>query len=338
MRRSWVGTENGLIANVRESNGTVCEMDELGSGDASTVFKVMYAIANGSPKLRAAASGKLLVEAPHSCVVLATGEVDLRDIAVAGKQTYTDGLDARFLVLPVDEENPMFQNLHGFASGRELSDHLLDATTKHYGVLGRKVVRLLAKRRNDGKSIGMKQCDTYYQQLKDAVAADRLPRQFDRVAKQFAIFATAGEFAIFTGLLGLTKGDALAAAQYGLAAWARRQLAIEREPHARRLAEVRQWLMVLASGEEIPTYSATTLSDGNVPAMRHRYKNGTRVILVKQEALAQKFGRKCQPWASALRAAGHLIPGSRPGYIRQVRIPGGADTPGFYVIAEEFIE
>src|SRR5205085_2517431 len=119
------------------------------------------------------------------------------------------------------------------------------------GAVGRRWIRLLVEKRNAGEELGRKEYAELCTSMRNGFAVPNKPRQFDRVAKHFALIATGGELAINAGLLPLNAGAAIEAATYALRAWAMAKADFEMEPHARMLRQVRHWINAMMAADRI---------------------------------------------------------------------------------------
>jgi putative DNA primase/helicase len=111
----------------------------------------------------------------------------------------------------------LFEDLHGFESGKALSKHIVaTATTRFYGTAGRAFLAAI-----------MPQLDDIRRQATEVTAAfceAYLPKgadgQVGRVAQRFALIAFAGELAIRLGVIKVwAPGTAIAAAGICFEAW-----------------------------------------------------------------------------------------------------------------------
>jgi len=86
-------------------------------------------------------------------MVLSTGEVTLSQrMGEAGKKAMT-GMEMRLVNVPSDggAGHGLFENLHGFANGGELSEHLRNAAATYYGTPARAFLEQLVPAGADGQ-------------------------------------------------------------------------------------------------------------------------------------------------------------------------------------------
>ena len=132
-------------------NDCILPLDELAQADSKSVADMVYMLANNQGKRRLR-SEIILREAPRwRMLILSIGEIDLAaKILENGKRAFA-GLDVRFISVPAicDQFMGIFEDLHGFRSGEELSRHLKEASNKYYGTAIRKYLEYLTKDRAD---------------------------------------------------------------------------------------------------------------------------------------------------------------------------------------------
>jgi putative DNA primase/helicase len=168
-------------------------------------------LANGTGKARARRDGGARAVTTWRNLVLSTGEQSLTDkIAETTGKRARAGQEVRVVNVPADagEGHGVFDNLHDFASGAALSDHLRRASEAHSGHAARafleKLTGNLAATVETLRGVMAKW-------LKAKVPPDA-DGQVRRVAGRFALVAAAGELATALGILPWPAGEASAAA------------------------------------------------------------------------------------------------------------------------------
>jgi uncharacterized protein (DUF927 family) len=94
-----------------------------------------------------------------------------------------------------------FNELHDKADGRQLSDHLLTASSEYYGVAG---IEYLTRLVDETRDLGAEFNDA----VNELIGDEELSAQEARGAKRFALAALAGEMATHYGVTGWEAGDA----------------------------------------------------------------------------------------------------------------------------------
>lgn len=209
--RSWRGTANGLESAAAVLNDSVLCLDEIGQADSRVIGDVVYSIINGIGKARATRIGSARKVEHWRLTLLSTGEKTLRaQMAEGGKQAKA-GQEIRLLNVPTARRHGVFDELHGFADGRALADHLKTATDQHFGHAGPLFVEKLM---GDDRDLGAE-----LQQVMELPQFHAHDSQAGRAAKAFAIFGMAGELATEWDILPWEPGASLDAAATGYLAW-----------------------------------------------------------------------------------------------------------------------
>lgn len=202
-KRTWRATGNGLEGVAAQRNDTLLSLDEIGEANPREIGAVVYSIANGSGKTRAARTGAARAAKRWRVMALSNGEESLSQMIAKGGGRSCAGQEVRLLDIPAHRAHGIFDTLHGMAGGRELSDAVKLASHTDYGHAGPAFVQLLLASGEAAK-------------LTDwlAAMAGKFPNvsgQEGRAAERFALVALAGELAIKYGLLPLPAGHVRAA-------------------------------------------------------------------------------------------------------------------------------
>lgn len=212
-KRSWLTTANGLEGAAMLFNDGLLVLDEIGECDPKDVGNIIYALGNGKGKQRANRSGAAREVRSRRCFVLSTGEVTISTRMNEAGQRSRAGQEVRLLDLPVDRKFGIFDELHGFRSGAELSDSIKTEAEINYGVAGRAYLeKLIQDTRNFGEMLG---------QIKDSnlLKIEGAQGQHRRAAARFALIALAGELATEYGITGWPESAATIAAIEGFRIW-----------------------------------------------------------------------------------------------------------------------
>lgn len=210
-KRSWRATGNGLEGIAEQRNDTLLALDEIGEADPAEIGAVVYAIANGVGRQRAGRSGAALATRRWRVVVFSSGELGLSAHMAEGGKVSRAGQEIRLLDIPAQRTFGAWDDLCGFAGGRELSDALQKASVTHYGHAGPLFIRrLLESGEVDGLS------------AMSAALVAQFPHnsgQEGRAAERFALLGLAGELAIKWNILPVPRGTAQAAMLELFEAW-----------------------------------------------------------------------------------------------------------------------
>lgn len=340
-RVSWNATSNALLEASRMCRDSICVLDELGEGTPSEIKGAIYTITNGAARMRLDQYGGLKSKPSASqTIAISSGEIDLRAALVEAGLKYAKGYDARFIPIPVDQDHPMVAQLHGLESARELIDHLKRATRKQYGTVGRELAAHLTSDWEAQLRFAKRRFANYCDRLRDAVVEGQRPVQFDRLVPYFAAMATGGAVAIKAGLYRLEKVDAFRVAAVALRAWAARQLEMEKDPQQRAVDTLIARLdHALASGKVAALNEKTYSRRPEYPVFTYQFRAGLTGMLVRQRAFRDWFGASYRATIDALKEAEVLVPSSKRGPVKQVRVPDlDNEWVGFYVINRDRLD
>lgn len=212
-KRSWRTTSNGLEGAAMLFNDGLLVLDEIGECDPREVGAIVYSLGNGKGKQRANRSGNARGVNSWKCFVLSNGEKSIPTIMSEGGARYNAGQSVRLLDLPVERQHGVFDTLHQFNTGAELSDWIKKQSAIHYGLAGRLFLEKLTKDKRD--------FNESLQKIKESklFQASGAQGQHKRAAARFALIALAGELATEYGITGWSKGTAFKAAAEGFRIW-----------------------------------------------------------------------------------------------------------------------
>ncbi|MEY4592387.1 MAG: hypothetical protein RIR18_1282 [Pseudomonadota bacterium] len=216
-KQQWRNTDNAIESMCTASCDTLLVMDELAQVDSKIAGETAYMIANGSAKGRSQKQGGMRERATWRVLFISSGEVGLSaHMAEAGK-TIKAGQEIRMAEIPTDAGKGLgvFEELHGLASGAELSKAIEKAAKAYYGTPFHAFLTQLVANQSDIPEV-IKACVKSFEQhtLKDDAHG-----QSRRVAARFGLVAAAGELATEWGITGWDKGEAIHAAITCFRAW-----------------------------------------------------------------------------------------------------------------------
>ena len=170
LKLTWEGTAHGFSNTAAARNDGLLVLDEIGQASARTAAQTAYAVLNGTGKIQGAKDGGNREIQRWRIMLFSTGEKTLDGYLK------TEGKDMG-----------IYDTLHGFAGGAELSEHLTSEGAKHHGTAGRAYIAHLAT--IDAVGEARKHIDTFI------AALPKQEGQARRVAMRFAIVAAALELA-----------------------------------------------------------------------------------------------------------------------------------------------
>ena len=215
--RTWRATANGLEGLAALHNDGLLILDELSQIDPKEAGEAAYLLANGQGKARATRTGAARQSAQWRLLFLSAGEESLADLMTqAGKKTNA-GQEIRLADIEADAGAGIgaFEELHGKPGGGELSDAVKDAATRYHGAVGIEWLHKIVAHRS-------KLADFTHENIQQFVkecVPNNADGQVQRVARRFALVATAGKLATRYGLTGWKENEAIDAAQKCFAAW-----------------------------------------------------------------------------------------------------------------------
>ncbi len=209
-KRTWRATSNGLEGVAALLSDSCLFLDEISEADPRDVGSIVYSLGNGLGKTRANRTGSARAAHRWRLSLLSTGERSIgAAMAECGKQIKA-GQEVRLLNVPAARTHGIFDNLHRFSDGRELSDALKTMSKKHHGFAGAAFVEYLLKQNADDFSKKLTEFEGRFS--KDDA-------QSGRAGTRFAIYALAGELAIGAGILPFQNGTALNACEIMFKEW-----------------------------------------------------------------------------------------------------------------------
>jgi putative DNA primase/helicase len=219
--QTWRTTANGLEAVCVNHNDTLLPLDEMAQVTPRDAGEAIYMMTNGAGKARSSRDGTARKSAKFRVMLLSSGEIALADkIAEDGRgKKMTAGQQVRVVDVPADAGAGLglFEDLHGFPSGKALSKHIVAAaTTRVYGTAGRAFLAAIMPQLDDIRRLAAEVTAAFCEQY--------LPKgadgQVGRVAQRFALIAFAGELAIRLGVIRVWEaGTAIGAAGTCFEAW-----------------------------------------------------------------------------------------------------------------------
>ena len=212
-KRSWRTTSNGLEGAAMLFNDGLLVLDEISECDPREVGAIVYSLGNGKGKQRATRSGSARGVNSWKCFVLSNGEKSIPGILSEGGIRCNAGQSVRLLDLPAERLHGVFDTLHRFTTGAELSDWIKRQSVTYYGLAGRTFLEKLTQDKRDfNKSL---------QNIKESplFQVPGAQGQHKRGAARFALIALAGELATEYGVTGWSEGAAIKSAGEGFRIW-----------------------------------------------------------------------------------------------------------------------
>lgn len=327
--RLWRATANGLEGLAALHNDGLLILDELSQIDPKEAGEAAYLLANGQGKARASRTGTARQSARWRLLFLSAGEESLTALmARAGRKTNV-GQEIRLADIAADAGAGMgaFEKLHDQASPAALALAVKDAAIKHHGAAGLAWLRAIVTHRADLAEWIEGSIKQFVQEATPKDAAG----QVSRVARRFALVASAGELASHYGLTGWQHGEATSAARKCFVAWLDSFGGTGNREERAMLDQVRAFFEAHGASRfssldtQFPNVDQRTI---NRAGFVRTTADGVREFMVLPEAFKREVcaGFDAKAVTAALIQAGWIAPGGDGRATQKPRIPGIGTT------------
>ncbi|MDK4528581.1 DUF927 domain-containing protein [Kingella kingae] len=195
LKMTWRGTDLGFSNAALARNDGLLVLDEIGEAHPKTISKTAYSVINGKSKIQGAKDGGNRTSQEWRVLLFSTGEYSLNAYMKAAAEKWEAGQAVRLPSIPAAKQYGIYEHLHDFSNGADLSEHLQTATAKQYGAAGREWIKQLAQIPPERIQAAQ---NAFMQSLPS------LDGQARRVAKRFALVAAALELS--GSITGLAQG------------------------------------------------------------------------------------------------------------------------------------
>lgn len=201
-------TDNALESIGWGHNDMCLMLDEFGQLEPYKVKDCIYMLGNGFTKGRSSKTGEANERKSFNITYLSSSEVGLKNVLAQSGQQTKSGLEVRFIDIEADvsSENGCYENLHGFKSGKELSDYIKSKTKKTYGSLFDSFIKKLVLKLNESDEDFKKQLMTWYNDFISATQTNN-NQITNRIISSLALNYTAMMFAIENDLISLKTAN-----------------------------------------------------------------------------------------------------------------------------------
>jgi len=193
-------------------------LDEIGQAEPRAVAQAAYLLAKGQGAGRMRRDTSSRPVATWRTLFLSSGESSLAaKIEEDGRRKASAGQEVRVLDIPAkaSDELGLFEDLHGFPSGKEFAEEIQKAANTYYGTPIRQFLSRLTE--------GLDQAKEAIERAKADFLDEYLPKgadgQVGRAASRFALVAAAGELAVAYGILPWPIGEATRGAAVCFEVW-----------------------------------------------------------------------------------------------------------------------
>lgn len=341
---SWRATANGLEGVCLNHSDTFLCLDEMAQISATDAGAAAYMMANGAGKSRSSRDGSARKSAKFRAMFLSSGEIGLADkVAEDGRgKRITAGQQVRIVDVPADAGagQGLFENLHGFDSGKTLSKHIVATAKRVYGTAGRAFLAAIVPEIDDIKRQS--------EQVTAAFCEQFLPEgadgQVSRVAQRFALIAFAGELATRLGVIRVWEaGDAINAAGVCFEAWLKERGHKGSAEIYGGVEAVRSFLQAHGPARFIPAWEEQELTRIPVPqrevcGFRRQTEAGWEYYITDAGWAEMCAGFNKEEIAKALIGRGALRSDQKgKRFKKEMRIPGYAKAR-YYHVAASFLQ
>ncbi len=207
-RKQWKATVNGIEATASNHNHLMLALDEMGQMDAKQLGETAYMLSNGQGKQRANKSGGTSILREWKLMILSTGELSIKEAieSIGGKAKA--GQQVRMIDINADIKYGIYEELHEFNGGAELSEHLNTQSLLYHGTAFEVFLNKLILNKDKVKPLFDSIKGKFIEVLPKDIEVDG---QVKRIANRFALIATAGELATKWGVTGWQENNALEA-------------------------------------------------------------------------------------------------------------------------------
>lgn len=292
--RSWRATSNAMESTAAQHSDGLLILDEIGQVEPKEVGDIVYMIGNEAGKGRATRNATAKPVLSWRLLFLSSGEKTLASIMGEASKTANAGQDVRLATLPADAGHGygLFEELHGFATPKDLADHVSRASGQYYGVAAMEFIRHTAENADRMRET--------VSGMIAALVADWVPQgsdgQVSRVAQRFALVGVAGEIASEAGCTGWSEGHAIQAAHACFKAWVRERGGVGNAETTAMLRQVRGFLE--AHGDARFTWVQRTCDDHAGKTMHRvgfkRMVSEGRAVNTNREYMAE-YGESISP-------------------------------------------
>ncbi len=213
--KTWRSTDNALEGTASEYNDSFLPLDEISECDPKIVGKTVYMLANGQGKGRSTTTGHNRIAKTWRIIFLSNGEESLQNFMAQAGQKTNAGIEVRVAHIDADAGQGLktFDSLVLADTGAAQADRIKELSHSYYGSAGIAWLEHITSDKAATTATAKGLVTDFMSQYTD------LAPQAHRVAKRFAIVATAGEVATSANITGWQSGQATTAVMTCLDNW-----------------------------------------------------------------------------------------------------------------------
>ena len=213
--KTWRSTDNALEGTACEYNDSFLPLDEISECDPKIVGKTVYMLANGQGKGRSTTTGHNRIAKTWRIIFLSNGEESLQNFMAQAGQKTNAGIEVRVAHIDADAGKDLktFDSLVLADTGAAQADKIKELSQSYYGSAGIAWLEHITNDKAATTATARELVSDFMSKYTD------LAPQAHRVAKRFAIVATAGELATQANITGWQVGQATTAVRVCLDNW-----------------------------------------------------------------------------------------------------------------------
>ena len=213
--KTWRSTDNALEGTASEYNDSFLPLDEISECDPKIVGKTVYMLANGQGKGRSTTTGHNRIAKTWRIIFLSNGEESLQNFMAQAGQKTNAGIEVRVAHIDADAGKGLktFDSLVMAETGAAQADRIKELSQSYYGSAGIAWLEHITSDKAATTITARQLVSEFMSNYTD------LAPQAHRVAKRFAIVATAGELATQANITGWQAGQATTAVRVCLDNW-----------------------------------------------------------------------------------------------------------------------
>ena len=213
--KTWRSTDNALEGTASEYNDSFLPLDEISECDPKIVGKTVYMLANGQGKGRSTTTGHNRIAKTWRIIFLSNGEESLQNFMAQAGQKTNAGIEVRVAHIDADAGKGLktFDSLVLADTGAAQADRIKELSQSYYGSAGIAWLEHITSDKAATTITARQLVSEFMSNYTD------LAPQAHRVAKRFAIVATAGEIATQADITGWQAGQATTAVRVCLDNW-----------------------------------------------------------------------------------------------------------------------
>lgn len=199
LNKKWDQTSVAIMNNAQSRNDNFLTLDEIGQAkNYEDVENASYTLFNETGRDRGKKTGGNQQLSRWKIIALSTGESDLESYIQSQnpKTQIKAGQLVRLLNIPMTEA----KNFHHFKNAKAHADHLNEATTENYGVLGREWINFIIHNKEQVIQTFKKHKDLWVERTPEGASG-----QVQRAITSFSVLETALQLA--QNLTGFTEEE-----------------------------------------------------------------------------------------------------------------------------------